>query len=58
MAVDIEQIKHEAKEEEYNKGYDPEDIVLIYCKLCDDEFSVIAGEAECPLCGGASEVCL
>ena len=57
--MDKEQIRHEAKEDEYRGScyYDPEDIILIYCKACGEEFSIIAGEADCPICDEPSEIC-
>lgn len=30
---------------------DPDDIVLMYCPKCDEEYQVVAGEIECPICG-------
>lgn len=32
--------------------YVPEDIIVIYCRICDAEWNVIAGdESTCPVCG-------
>jgi len=58
MIMDYEQIRHEAKEEEYcGSGYDPDDVVSIYCPDCDENFLVIAGEIECPDCGHKAVEC-
>lgn len=39
-------------------GFDPDDIVLMYCEDCDEEYQVIAGVTECPICNKELEECL
>ena len=36
---------------------DPDDIVLVYCADCGEEYQVMAGEESCPckFCGGHLE---
>lgn len=34
---------------------DPDDIVLVYCPTCDEEYQLVAGETECPICGSETK---
>lgn len=36
---------------------DPDDIILVYCPSCDEEYQVVEGESECPICREPVETC-
>ena len=36
---------------------DPDDVMLMYCETCDEEYQLMSGETECPICGNEVEEC-